>query len=367
MSTLYSLASHVARIAGAEWQRACESVKRFSPTVGPLGEWRAHCEGGWAGAMPEDLPDEPDETQQRETSYERNADDIDIRDRNAPAERSAPEYSLRAATSSGKAPSLPQYLPVGDHVGQNLSGFDKGHTGDHHNDRQRQRRHPFAALASFPSPPSHVPIPNTNSYHLDNNNLNVRPQAFSPSGTSLFELQPESTILGSTSHTPALTSGSISPPLRRESPTPLIQNPAPRLSIAASQDGGDTTYSRLTNPYSSVSAQGDNDDPPHVDNSDLLRESPIDAEFGLRPRLNALSESSFRDAGLPQTESPIQNDTKRSNASIVAALRDRYARGPVCTHILASKFYVILILCLTLTLSLLLPHHHAAFLSSPPT
>ncbi|ESK94678.1 hypothetical protein Moror_14314 [Moniliophthora roreri MCA 2997] len=56
-STTYSLAACVSRVADAEWTKACEGVRRFSPTIGKLGEWRALCEGGWTGPIPQDLPD----------------------------------------------------------------------------------------------------------------------------------------------------------------------------------------------------------------------------------------------------------------------------------------------------------------------
>ncbi|KAI0077308.1 hypothetical protein K474DRAFT_1661940 [Panus rudis PR-1116 ss-1] len=49
---LYTVASSLARVADGEWHRTCEGVKRFSPTIGQLGEWRALCEGGWMGGVP---------------------------------------------------------------------------------------------------------------------------------------------------------------------------------------------------------------------------------------------------------------------------------------------------------------------------
>ncbi|KAK0204886.1 hypothetical protein DFS33DRAFT_706109 [Desarmillaria ectypa] len=57
ISTTFNVAACMSRIADAEWLRACEGVRRYAPTVGPLGEWRALCEGGWGGPMPPDLPD----------------------------------------------------------------------------------------------------------------------------------------------------------------------------------------------------------------------------------------------------------------------------------------------------------------------
>ncbi|KAI6128932.1 hypothetical protein EDD16DRAFT_27287 [Pisolithus croceorrhizus] len=56
-STMFGVAACLARIADAEWARTCESMRRFAPTIGPLGEWRALCEGAWSGPLPDDLPD----------------------------------------------------------------------------------------------------------------------------------------------------------------------------------------------------------------------------------------------------------------------------------------------------------------------
>ncbi|KAG7089515.1 hypothetical protein E1B28_011191 [Marasmius oreades] len=56
-STTYGIAACISRVADAEWTRACEGVRRFSPTIGKLSQWRAFCEGGWTGPIPQDLPD----------------------------------------------------------------------------------------------------------------------------------------------------------------------------------------------------------------------------------------------------------------------------------------------------------------------
>jgi len=52
-----SVSSSLARIADAEWARCCESVRKSSPQIGSLGEWRSLCDGGWMGKIPDDLPD----------------------------------------------------------------------------------------------------------------------------------------------------------------------------------------------------------------------------------------------------------------------------------------------------------------------
>ena len=50
-------AACLSRLAEAEWARSCEHVRKFAPSIGTVGEWRALCEGGWLNPMPGDLPD----------------------------------------------------------------------------------------------------------------------------------------------------------------------------------------------------------------------------------------------------------------------------------------------------------------------
>lgn len=44
-ATLFSLAACLSRVADAEWLRVCEGVRRVSPNIGQVGEWRVLCEG----------------------------------------------------------------------------------------------------------------------------------------------------------------------------------------------------------------------------------------------------------------------------------------------------------------------------------
>lgn len=53
----FQVASTLSRVAEAEWLRSGECIRRFSPLIGQLGEWKAFCEGGWTGPIPGDLPD----------------------------------------------------------------------------------------------------------------------------------------------------------------------------------------------------------------------------------------------------------------------------------------------------------------------
>jgi hypothetical protein len=53
----FQVAAALTRVAEAEWLRTAEGLRRFSPLIGRLGEWKAFCEGGWTGPVPGDLPD----------------------------------------------------------------------------------------------------------------------------------------------------------------------------------------------------------------------------------------------------------------------------------------------------------------------
>ncbi|KAG8687616.1 hypothetical protein FRC08_011883, partial [Ceratobasidium sp. 394] len=57
VTTLFAVGASLARVADASWTGACEHVRRAGPHVGRIGQWRSLCEGGWAGAVPDDLPD----------------------------------------------------------------------------------------------------------------------------------------------------------------------------------------------------------------------------------------------------------------------------------------------------------------------
>jgi hypothetical protein len=53
----FQVAASLSRVAEAEWLRSGERIRRFSPLIGQLGEWKVLCEGGWTGPIPGDLPD----------------------------------------------------------------------------------------------------------------------------------------------------------------------------------------------------------------------------------------------------------------------------------------------------------------------
>ncbi|KAG8858762.1 hypothetical protein FRB96_004899 [Tulasnella sp. 330] len=56
-SILFFAGATATRWSDAEWTRSCEVLRKVGGVIGKVGEWRAHCEGGWTGEMPGDLVD----------------------------------------------------------------------------------------------------------------------------------------------------------------------------------------------------------------------------------------------------------------------------------------------------------------------
>ncbi|KAI0028981.1 hypothetical protein K488DRAFT_89187 [Vararia minispora EC-137] len=133
----YGVAATVARIADAEWLRATEGVRRFAPLIGQVGEWRSLCEGGWAAAVPEPLPD------------------VDV--------------PSTAQPPSGNA-TVPPYIAPPDVLAnpalrpatERRSSATETAKSEQAADDQR-RPTSLTNLASFPSPPAHFPLPPVNS------------------------------------------------------------------------------------------------------------------------------------------------------------------------------------------------------------
>ncbi|KAG1779867.1 hypothetical protein EV702DRAFT_1211131, partial [Suillus placidus] len=128
-STTYSVAACLSRVVDAEWVWTCESIRRFSPSIGPLGEWRALCEGPWTGPLPNDLPDI------------------------SPAPAQAP-LTIRGVTEWG------QNIPAGKREYQ-TSHLERPHPPFSFNDQNQNQGsiNSVTTLSAFPFPPTHFPIP----------------------------------------------------------------------------------------------------------------------------------------------------------------------------------------------------------------
>lgn len=323
--TLYSLASSLSRVADGEWLRTCEGVRRFGPTIGQLGQWRSLCEGGWTGPVPQDLPEIEAEPKPQQQDMQNLAPPLkgQSSQQSDVLERPAPEYTSRGVTPTGTIRPPPNYTsqPTSD------NGSEKDDTIK---DRSRSATS-LPSLASFPSPPTHFPlppaVPSVSSH--DSSTKDSRP---------IQDQAPESDPVPKTSK-------ATSPPsISAERPTASIEsNPIPSSSkksaedqqLAVSppsswQDAHPSTSSTVSSSNSATdstsgSASGSRTQarPP---SRPTTQEALVDAEFGVRMPQDTSQQSTT----LPTTPTPKavdRNDTGRSTGSVVANLRDKYSRN----------------------------------------
>ncbi|KAK0193880.1 hypothetical protein F5146DRAFT_1221427 [Armillaria mellea] len=328
-STTFSVAACVSRIADAEWLRACEGVRRYAPTVGPLGEWRALCEGGWGGPMPPDLPDlgapaqqQPLSQPQPQSVRERINGALDDDRPSPPMYRQAETISLqepteaypgiRAAyekekeqTSPLPSPTQPQYpqtptgaAPQKQNQSTPPSSFDNPirpfldpNTGS------------VRSLSAFPAPPTHFPLPPVNSQ---------RQQQVS---------------LGQSSHSSSASQVSF-PALSRP---PDVRIPGGNDSITR---GDDIVFACLHG--STSNSHNDPRRPTPVRSSTVpVLEEPLATVPERSPA--SFNTSKAHDERGFGSRSPIRgvdsvtgkgvdrNDTATSSGSVVAAMRSRYS------------------------------------------
>ncbi|KAI9056795.1 hypothetical protein FKP32DRAFT_1585055 [Trametes sanguinea] len=384
-SAMYNLAASFSRVADAEWARGCESVRRFSPTIGPLGQWRALCEGGWSGTLPPDLPELPHGKDQGEPviEHEKDTDRVDPRGVITPSEKSAPQYTSRDPSEQGStraiAPSQspqppPQYFPSMPLLEQsNADGrlpqesaqeFPQGHQPTSVVDERQNRSATLASLDSFPSPPTHLPLPSTGV-----NRSGHRPDTI-PTQDLRPELSQDSPTTPSLTPFPRLTESPISEDSRtspfvddsRSAPTvtpraeqvaststtsvtpsaePVSikhKEPLAALPVDISGSTGPTaTPSRASPPVANENPSEPNQRPvpsptvsvsTHSSSANMphRRGDYIDeAEFGVRRSVDAMKPPRAAEPSLSKIVE--RTDTGKSSGSVVAALRDRYSRG----------------------------------------
>ncbi|CCM04677.1 uncharacterized protein FIBRA_06863 [Fibroporia radiculosa] len=364
-NVMHILAACLSRVADGEWLRSCEGVRRFSPTIGPLGEIRAYCEGGWSGAMPSGLP----ETLQSTASLDRSNTPMSMsraatpngQDSYAltvpPSSKPAPDYSSRqgseqtqdssslAATPSGDSPSAPpQYMTIPSEPPAN---------GQAHNllsralaDQRNRSNTSLTSLASFPSPPTHFPLP---------------PVAVKEPSSPIMDKKDESS-------SSRRRSSDVPFPRHTESPVPL--SPDEQAIVDASRSASEqaliqsmsTTFSETSNTSmrkgqdnTSSEIQGKaasehssaHSPAPEMIRSPVDHLTPTNSGMSMRPasrRLESPGQENKVTSGdllvknptIEQTtqpgvtggSSPIieRADTGKSTISVVATLRDRYTR-----------------------------------------
>lgn len=201
-STVYSITSSISRTADAEWQRAYECVRRFSPLIGRIGECRAFLEGGWTRDPPLPLPSEP----RLETSSEENQggerEKLSVPDSSLGEPRPVPSPSTSSVSGhSGQHTPAPAYTPITTQLQQQAVSqaspspalADSPTTSTNH-PRPPPSSFPtvtprfnadsvrsIESLSSFPAPPDHFPIPSLG-----------QPSGPGPSPLSRTKLAPDS-------------------------------------------------------------------------------------------------------------------------------------------------------------------------------
>lgn len=212
------MAATLARLADSEWTRSCEEVRRFSPTIGSVGEWRALCEGGWAGAVPQDLPDIDSNAQENNTQVYLHPPQAQASPLVAQNSRGPPEQAPRGDQASIRPPAPPSpsrtattttaelFLSRRPSLSKSTSGqptsaqFDSpppkptnppptawqnepldppkpGFAGDG-SEKWTDTVGSVASLSAFPSPPTHYPVATTSGESdRPSRPLPIQPQA----------------------------------------------------------------------------------------------------------------------------------------------------------------------------------------------
>ncbi|KAJ7756485.1 hypothetical protein DFH07DRAFT_820739 [Mycena maculata] len=307
-ATTYSVAACVSRVADAEWLRTCEGVRRFSPTIGPLGEWRSLCEGGWTGPLPQPLDDPDPEPQQTYPEQE----EITMRNIN-PSDTPLPSYE-REQTPSASPISSPK--PARANSAQQSSppsSFDPPRPFVDPNSGS------VRSLSAFPPPPTHFPIPSrppqsqqaSSSSSASNSNLNFPSIAQSEPALLEPERQVEepSSIPSSPNRTDADNEPHPAPASVQQENTD-IKRPIPVRSQTV--DSYQQNLDRIASPLASGSitsrtyARGDY----LVDDHDFAAIAKAQSDISDTTRFN---------------NGVQRSDTGGSTGSVVAAIRNRYS------------------------------------------
>ncbi|KAI6024747.1 hypothetical protein BKA83DRAFT_10504 [Pisolithus microcarpus] len=180
-STMFGVAACLARIADAEWARTCESMRRFAPTIGPLGEWRALCEGTWSGPLPDDLPDASSPRAQvltphslsptptmttaaGSTAYGNVVSEwgtTTTSERLLPVPPGGGGFNPGSSPSVGNIPSELPRLPYASNTYNSTNTQSSTATNDSVNSDGHSQRsvNSITTLSAFPLPPTHIPGP----------------------------------------------------------------------------------------------------------------------------------------------------------------------------------------------------------------
>lgn len=373
----FQVAATLSRVAEAEWLRTTEGIRRFSPLIGQLGEWKALCEGGWTGPVPGDLPDvdqTPEPPQPTQDAI------LNARELGQSRALHLKTFVTEFCGHSGFASSSPRPLPVPDpsravSLKPPPAAYDDGSMRS------------ITSLGSFPEPPNHFPIPplagdfSSNSetsspivqYNSSTSQGDGQVQSRTSSDKSRSSSDPSVALprvtespMEETIIAPALTNGSSLPELPQDHLVTLVTAPAlienseifaaaahrgpnsgePEVKVASSPPAPNTELLQSSPPAASVSApqllpipgtqshQRPEPAPPVNSRSSsstgvsstFKRGDYLDnREFGVDSSAEAMQ---LRAKTLDSAQERVErSDTSKSNGGMVAAIRDKYTRA----------------------------------------
>ncbi|KAG6813399.1 hypothetical protein H0H92_011377 [Tricholoma furcatifolium] len=339
-ATTYSTAACLSRIADAEWLKTCEGTRRFAPTIGQLGEWRALCEGGWSGHIPPDLIG-PDESQQvHQVFYEKQTGPVDFktlehpgsvnnsREFLGPTENSSPlltgpvfelsKGQLIQSSSNGNSPSASSDVPNPFSTlaqTQNIPP-QTALTTPFDISMKETNMDSVRSLSAFPLPPTHFPIPPRREQ--TSQSQSSQSSTSFPSGTRLTD-----------SPLPDETDGTIEHVMAPPNPqsVPSLQ-PAPHSSVQQPEE--------KTLPKAAVLSSGT----PVKDMGQLVQNlGPVSSLAAHGQLLNdqgglqSIEDSFDRDfGGNAGNFTRSERTAGGSSGSIVATMRNKFSDNAIVTN-----------------------------------
>lgn len=316
-SAIYTIALCISRTADAEWGRACGCVSKFAPIIGRVGELRAYLEGGWAQNIPSFLRDGegseneggmPVSTNERVNemgvriaqSSSGTETDSSARYSSAPS-LTTPATSTHSASTSPSQPSTPTPLTPPTSSGASLPARSKPlgasgppptayfpHTLEKlHTDSVRS----IESLSSFPSPPTHFPLPN------------MMPFPSSPLS------QKSNDEAAETATPPNFSEAVLAPPIAPAADRALTSSPMSMEKDEDDRDRNQDTIKALKAPDSPATSSGHR----RRDSAQLGATAPGDGQIQQR--------KSSGSGEMGRSESVL------STNNIVASMRDKWGRA----------------------------------------
>ncbi|KAH8831893.1 hypothetical protein DL96DRAFT_1812659 [Flagelloscypha sp. PMI_526] len=338
--TTYSVAACVTRLADAEWVKSCEAVRRFSPTVGQLGECRALCEGGWTGQVPYALPDI-----EEEDTYAGGAGRILEDPQPEPAQPvpPAPAPSQPGTISARNLPKPPPLQTVPSTLPPPSEPDESKSTAGTIN---RPPASPAASSRELdPSPattpniapqvpaglatPNHTPAQAAWQSRRSQGGSAAPPSSYSSSNDRMGVDADTTGSVRSLSAFPAPPTHYPMPPLRQSSQSSLPTSDAnfPRARLSESplpQEDDDELLPNQPGPSSPPSMPVPTNG--HHDSAPSFPRSPMD--LASREEVSMRPEGDYFESELGYRTPSKPNSPSSGSGSIVAAMRNRYSSGP---------------------------------------